>query len=119
MKANELRIGNLIWENYGGIYMVREIREKEVIISKTKTTIAVGYKYSEVKVIELTEEWLLKFGFEKCLNQYKKLTETQPFIILFLEEQFQYDDLRYRTNLKYVHQLQNLYFSLTGKELTL
>ena len=76
--------------------------------------------------IPLTEEWLLKFGFEKTLNQYKKLTlsnkigcDNIPFIILFLDNQYQYDDLRFRTNIEYVHQLQNLFFALTGEELTI
>jgi hypothetical protein len=79
-----------------------------------------------VKPIPLTEEWLLKFGFDKTLNQYKTVTsinkgnsENIPFIVLYLDNEFQYDDLRFRTNLKYVHQLQNLYFALTNEELKL
>jgi hypothetical protein len=109
---NELRIGNWVLSCSGGI--------------ETKVgMIAVGIDVP-FKPIQLTEEWLLKFGFEKVLNQYKKITDVSkdtfkniPFIILFLDNQFQYDDLRFITNLQYVHQLQNLYFALTGDELTI
>jgi len=107
LSKNELRIGNLT-NNNGYI---------SAITGQDIYDLSQGMDSECFQPIPLTEEWLLKFGFEKCLNQYKKVTETKPFIILFLEGQFQYDDLRYRTNLQYVHQLQNLYFALTGEEL--
>jgi hypothetical protein len=111
---NELRIGNWIQDG----------NEFEQITIDHLNCLNSGR--CEYDPITLTEEWLLKFGFEKVLNQYKKITDVSkdtfkniPFIILFLDNQFQYDDLRFRTNLQYVHQLQNLYFALTGDELTI
>ena len=81
---------------------------------------------NKVKPILLTEDILLKCGFTKVLNQYKKITSINkgnfdniPFIILYLENEFQYDDLRFRTNIKHLHQLQNLYFALTSEELNI
>lgn len=75
--------------------------------------------------IPLTEEWLLKLGFEKTLNQYRIETNVNtrngnnvPFIILDIDG-FEYDDLRLQTKIKYVNHLQNLYFALTGEELTI
>ena len=113
--ANELRIGNLYNDN--GVFKKASPSTIEEVWNAPR---------SWCKAIPLTEDWLLKFGFEKFLNQYKKITDVSkdtfkniPFIILFLDNQFQYDDLRLRTNIKYVHQLQNLYFALTGEELTI
>lgn len=87
-----------------------------------------------LKPIPLTEEWFLRFGFSKkgfkkgrigievsgedmtttyfAISQPKKMVEWQNFWA------FEYNDYRF-VKLEYVHQLQNLYFALTGKELTL
>ena len=117
MKASELRIGNF-YNQFGNI--------TEVDWSVLKDLKDAPIDQLWCKPIPLTEEWLLKFGFEKTLNQYKKLTlsnkigcDNIPFIILFLDNQYQYDDLRFRTNIQYVHNFQNLYFALTGEELTI
>ncbi len=129
MRATEFRISNLV-ECFGTREVVAIKKNKIKVQHESKE----GHFIIEwvpidslsIKLIPLTEEWLLKFGFEKVLNQYKKITDVSkdtfnniPFIILFLGNQFQYDDLRFRTNLKYVHQLQNLYFALTGEELNI
>lgn len=73
--------------------------------------------------IPLTEEWLIKFGFEKVKNvnentypDFRKrsvelLKNVNGFYVLHRNEGF--------TDIHYVHQLQNLYFALTGEELTI
>lgn len=100
MESKELRIGNLVKKG-------EEIFEADFI------TIQMANNYEP---IPLTEEYLLKFGYFKiehkechfvveghtiwiCNNMY--LCEKNGII------------------LKHVHQLQNLYFALTNKELTL
>jgi len=84
----------------------------------------------------LTEELLLKFGFEKWDIKgewvfekviFKDFDIEQKMIICYsgtcsLEEKENYPDVDVqqfivRQDIKYVHQLQNLYFALTGKEL--
>jgi hypothetical protein len=78
-----------------------------------------------IKPIPLTEEWLLKFGFESIgeLNPTYKL---RNYLIelsimrdhwVFRQTINKEDSLCLSQNLHHVHQLQNLYFSLTGKEL--
>ena len=129
MKRSELRIGNLVLCNTSigfvdKVIPVYSVSENEIVLYHEPTK---EYIYSNdclIEPIPLTDEWLFKFGFEKTLNQYRKPTllnkigyNNIPFILLFLDNQYQYDDLRFRTNIKYVHQLQNLYFSLTGEEL--
>lgn len=74
--------------------------------------------------IELTKDWLLKLGFS--LNEYNHyyISHTRFGVDFDIDEKYQVfigDDMcDYTTRLieiKYVHQLQNLYFALTGEEL--
>jgi hypothetical protein len=86
------------------------------------------FKFVEIEPIPLTEEWLLNLGFN-----YDDMEDTNENDNLWYH--LVYGDFRFssdksinfesvfirlnKTNLeiKYVHQLQNLYFALTGKEL--
>ena len=79
--------------------------------------------------IPLIEEWLLKLGFEFIVKQ-------QIYSLLFNKEDEDYFQLKPSKDafspvividcifphpykpFKYVHQLQNFYFALTGEELT-
>ena len=115
MKATELRIGN--WVEIQGL-------ESKIILVDTEGCICEN-EYCEdfennnitqnLQPIPLTEEWLLKFGFEYSdLNGDSGLWKIPPFQIYGKYNQFIYD---YRLDVNYVHQLQNLYFALTGQEL--
>ncbi len=90
----------------------------------------------DVTPIPLTEEWLLKFGFEKQEKGYSIGISDYGYVIEYLDWREDwtfgieyYDPVNddelgkvYNFNglgLKYVHQLQNLYYLLTGEELTL
>ena len=78
MKANELRIGNLIkWISSGDIEVVEDI-------DTTKRYHNVNHvNISDAVGIELTEEWLLKSGFkywDKDVN--RKDGKTERFFIL-------------------------------------
>ena len=102
--ANELRIGS--WINYLGKYM----------ICSTNTIHAVS-KIIQPSVmyqpIPLTEEWLFKLGYDLISeNHYGILGH----LIWKIEGRFYCD--KNGMQLKHVHQLQNLYFALTGSELT-
>jgi len=74
-----------------------------------------------IEPIPLTEEWLLKFGFFEN-NSYFNIGEVLYYIGEFgtyLDEQVWWNEEIISTNIKYVHQLQNLYFALIGRELTI
>jgi len=108
MKANELRIGNLIYN-----VDRREPVEVTASILQDLTIWNSGVIYAP---IPLTEEWLDKFGFVKNNHRYS----INNFVIANYGGVWGVDisdDLG--TNLKHVHQLQNLYFALTGEELTI
>ena len=111
MKATELRIDNWVKWNYeessdGNAYPVEFGYELDDI--KNNPNI--------VKPIPLTEEWLVKFGFE---NNSMNLDE-EGFLhldISFIGGVNVYiNDMEY-PHINHVHQLQNLYFALTGQEL--
>jgi hypothetical protein len=110
MKANELRIGN--W--------VRQ-RESDTYI-QIEQYLLCAEELCHYEPIPITEEWLLKFGFEKTMSwTYVKDLVGNLKLVYYLGEKGwsmgfkSYSDF---PNLKYVHQLQNLYFALTGEELT-
>jgi hypothetical protein len=120
MKANELRIGSwvkhpaAVWshrtevQGYGYVEFQWEEHDWAGIAECT-------INLEDVKPIPLTEEWLEKFGFEYSdLNGDSGLWKIPPFQIYGKYNQFIYD---YRLDVNYVHQLQNLYFALTGQEL--
>ena len=73
--------------------------------------------YEKFEGIELTEEWLLKFGFKRFPwglvkdNLLFKDDLKCSYLILQVANGFE-------VKVKYVHELQNLYFALTGSELT-
>lgn len=131
MKSNELRIGNLISRLDIGnseprIESVIELRKDKVL---TSGPISVICGYDEINGIQLTEELLLKLGFKKELESDNAIFYENDFISIntykgynstFLKRNRLLNQQDYSiNNIKYVHQLQNLYFSLTGEELTI
>jgi hypothetical protein len=117
MKANELRIGNYYNQN-GAISQVTPNTIEEVWEAQR----------TWCKPIPLTEEWLLRFGF-KLVSSYNK--EKMVFLLQFglSKDSFTFESncgelmyFRYNgnyVNIKYVHQLQNIYFALKNEELTI
>jgi hypothetical protein len=113
MKPTELRIGNLISDPKGQICKVFGIQEG--LIGVLMINENWHYSPESVKPIPLTEEWLLKFGFEKTENGYF----VKDGIILYpIRDLYFRGNLFIKADIKYVHQIQNLYFALIGEELT-
>jgi hypothetical protein len=107
MKEKEFRIGNLVYGKK--IETVRGIIDGYVWFNDEA-----NLHIELCQPIPLTEEWLLKFDFEITNNFQTKdrfQTHIQDGIIWF---EYGYIVIE----LKYVHQLQNLYFALIGEELT-
>ena len=105
MKSQELRIGNLVFGQYPN--------NKEVIeVEKISNFFVNGLGISAIEPIPLTEELLFKFGFEKAENGFWCPNET----LSYRDGYFGFGTDRH-TKLDFVHQLQNLYFALTNKQL--
>lgn len=110
MKSSELRIGNYYLSFGVDLKRVERLeKDKEII---------------DFHPIKLNEEWLLNLGFNSfAFNGYEKFTLGGYSFRLNKEKRkfkhrlwFTFFD---EMEIKYVHQLQNLYFSLTGEELKL
>ncbi len=117
MEEKELRIGNIV-SIYGTNGNPKGWSDIGIMPIHFTTCIS---KPDWFKGISLSEEWLVKFGFNKDRTDYKK--DFFVFNIMFDEDMFMYfhDSLDWNSRLgnkiQYVHQLQNLYFALTGEEL--
>lgn len=105
-------------DGHDRIESIIELRENIVV---TSGPIKVRCRYEYLAPIPITEEWLIRGGFEKSVFE----KSVKSWTILKKDEWFTiYDDLNFgnqciygRTIVKYVHQLQNLYYALTNQEL--
>jgi hypothetical protein len=141
MNANELMLGNYVtidnpkaWSSYKNIPMVvtqiysyLSQKEKE-IWNKSNGTISLIFKHNTfsqfsefIRPIALTEKWLLDFGFFKFNNAYvlQKPIENCLDFEFSIWEDLTYNTAEIKPDISNVHQLQNLYFSLTGNHLQL
>lgn len=120
---NELRLGNLL-DFEGETCIVREIDSSGAVVLFNNNE-EYWIDLFQFNGIPLTEEWFLKFGFENN-NGFWSLKNidildfklNKDYIIIFNENPAN-SGISGRKLIKYVHQLQNLYFALTGEELTL
>ena len=104
MEAKELRIGNLF--NPENPLMV----EAWMLLPESKV---------DFKPIPITERWLNDFGFTNS-EMNKALYRGYGKLFYYNEEDHDVSYIvngEFVTTLKYVHQLQNLYFSITGCDL--
>ena len=119
MRAQDLRIGNWV-----------QFRHTETPVLITLGDFVREYKeehLEDYEPIQLTEEWLVKFGFKKT---YSELTYKEyDFKKFGVEINSDIMTVSYNygnnvewvnfTHIKHVHILQNFYHALTGEELEL
>jgi len=132
MDARELRIGNYI-QYFGNVVQVEGIvNESNGFGLQLNGGDFASINSNSLEHDPLTEEWLLRFGFVKEV-EYKKKINFSRFHLFQISASNPYNDNEneFKVNfyqskqcvelcrIKYVHQLQNLYFALTGEELTL
>jgi len=113
MEKTELRIGNLISYKGEKEGYVSSIGNNGFETCRTYNDMPFGSdEYDDYEGIPLTEEKLVKFGFIK--DSIYLFYSLGNFII---RHDFILCDIGIRVYIQYVHQLQNLYFALTGEEL--
>jgi len=116
MKTNELRIGNYL-NGKQGYVTVTEIRINNNV--KTHDNTSSFYVGTCLIPIEITKEWLLKLGV--LYNEFEDLFQIGGHDIDIQDGYYchfyfnEYGD--WYKEIKYVHELQNLYFALSGEEL--
>lgn len=111
MKASDLRIGNLILNGADC-----EFKVNHQTIGNFYSAQILG----SFKPIPLTEEWLEKLGFIWCDLRNGWIIEISKSNTLLIDGRgnvFIGDDVELDNPILEVHQLQNLYFALTGEEL--
>lgn len=145
--ARELRIGNLVFNDLGQLCVIAVVNDIDsfVQVRNRETKNVEEYTFEQIQPIELSEEWLIKFGFENSgkvpykfilIDKETSLEIVDPSTIDPNKESiwwvvlFQHDRSGRELNLedidsvslkslKHVHQLQNLCFAHTGQELTM
>lgn len=131
MKANEFRIGNFVGTSFFTVGKIISIQKDFVDVDSDG--IISSKIIDELKPIKLTEDILLKCGFEKKESEGEIGLHFEYFLKKYVSIVFNYgafhlvnididcDDLwsyyNIGTNITYLHQLQNLYFALNGEEL--
>nr|DAJ36960.1 MAG TPA: hypothetical protein [Caudoviricetes sp.] len=117
--VRELRIGNYVYLfKSTALYKITEIGYSEIEVDRYEasgiSSEAVFRTYVEnLNPIPLTEELSLKCGLEPHYFGIK--TYYNP--LLELDHDFKLMGVDYNIQVRYLHQLQNLYFDLGGKEL--
>jgi len=147
MKANELRIGNYLQDQNGNTLVVVHLSNESIgatVVDRAKYPLPDGW---QMQPIEINSYILENCGFELYDNytddsfvdfifeSYRIWKSKYIYIAIHnnqeggydlglsrqLQETIQIDEIDSDsiniTSLKYLHQLQNLYYSITGKEL--
>jgi hypothetical protein len=114
LKASELRIGNYAFRN--GILV--QVDGRSIMDAEAGLVVYDG--------VPLTEDWLLKFGFQQVGNESKYFVAFQGryHFVSLSSSRYNYQmgyekDWLVQIPISPVHQLQNLYHALTGQELEL
>ena len=125
IQASDLRIGNFVNVTH---VQFNETEESTIQIDDL-VRIFTNIDTYEYHPIDISEKWLLRFCFD-CNPSWKGRFDCHYAVLevgyLFLGATigfdivtlFQHEGTSTGLHIRYVHQLQNLYFSLTGKELT-
>lgn len=134
VSVTDLRIGNLI--HYNGNH--EEIGKISLLVPDVIDVLSycqINYRRDKkhwlinLHPVKITEEWLIEFGFVKKDKTWDdKSISTGLFFkdryfienskegFLFCQSHYS-GNCWFLKNIKYIHQLQNLFFALTGSEL--
>jgi hypothetical protein len=117
IQVKELRIGNIV-KVLGENRIVTGLTSGEFSSAYVKFKELIPIKIIHLKPVELTEEWLIKLGFQSeeafCYELDDILINTSRELICI--------HTKCKNNVElempyYLHELQNLYFALTKNEL--
>jgi hypothetical protein len=121
IEEKELRIGNFVaLSETDMLFKVESISSTGLDVSNDDEETWIEIESFEP--VPLTEEWLLRFGFEK------KRQSGRIYDYCYIKNGLYYAPMDFHrwvyknksledVEIKYLHQLQNLHFALTGKEL--
>jgi hypothetical protein len=140
LHAKDLRFGNKVLNQSGEVITVQQILSNTVVydtqlnVNRQTSKVSNGYNYSytmqvvevvkeadmqEIQPIKLTPKTLEKCGFRNFVRDEWIITYGNTHT----DFEFSEDGLKLRHStptrvpIKYVHQLQNFFYSITGQEL--
>ncbi len=133
MIVNELRIGNLVHDEVLGNAPISGIADRSVWVSVNNLTIdnkieTVNYHLSieNVQPIPITDELLIRFGFEKSYEsnftkRFELIAKRKAFVFSYsktdmVEDYFEVKGMVLELP-QYIHTLQNIFYALTQEEL--
>ena len=122
MKNSEFRIGNYIESHINEDCKITTLNNFYLDLEPLNGEPTYNDRYTTIKGIPLTKEWLIRLDFEIQMISdhtkddywiHNKLPEDMSYYLPYFNMDIYIGDV----SIKYVHQLQNFYFSLTGEEL--
>ena len=126
IKHTELRCGNKVHisgKEYPNERLVATVGEIHYFGSTLECDFGEGEEdcdidHEDLIPIPLSEEWLIRAGFEKYSDKEFYIYTSKENEVRFYKSDSDWNLAYFITETRYVHQLQNLYFWLTGEELT-
>lgn len=127
MNQKDLRLSNLVKDHLGRTLQVTGLKDDNVYLALSNGE-NIRYNIKTIQPISITEEWLLKFGFtyngwDYDLNGFTFHAQGKDDDGSFYNTEFYILRKEIKTlisfRVQYIHQLQNIYFALTERELTI
>lgn len=137
MEINELRVGNYV--SYNGLnlevysienkYTRADNRYNNKVLVDLVCDGFITARLDEIQGIPLTEQILLNYGFKKInhiggysfysydRDKMKKRVSFMPLDVYLNPNYVKIANFSVRQNIEYVHQLQNLFYTINGVEL--
>ncbi|MCZ4244948.1 hypothetical protein [Pedobacter punctiformis] len=120
MRATELRIGNLVNTPNPNMNPFKvEAIESEKVGGNNRINSFIYWHKDNIIGIPLDEWWLLKLGFEAPADGESRFDYNYGEIIVDLNDRIYIVENEFYVQDMTIHRLQNIYFALTGEELTI
>jgi hypothetical protein len=123
ISPNELRFGNYIKDDNNDIGIITSLGIGMITYSVRLDNPDYGCEYENIKPIELTSDILIKAGFEfeNTFSGWNVIHKERTFAFNSYRDKtgFYYESSLCDVELKYLHELQNVFRFVTGTELNI
>lgn len=113
MNSTELRIGNIV-SYEATAHVIREIHGEKCLHTWNKSGGDRYYStYEEIEGFPITPEWLERFGWTDSYSEVSGYYYDDGYLSTSIGDSYKVNT----KPLKFIHEIQNLYWCLCGKEL--
>ena len=115
MQKEDFRIGNLVLDEDGKVLPILSIGKDDIVYHTEHIFSAIF----TLRGVPLTREWFIKLGFEIQDDTpfYKSVARRNGFNLFFDKGVWNYSIGERRIVVEYIHQLQNLFFTIFAEEI--